>query len=469
MSDNDFSPRERYIAGRILERFLSVGAGTPAHQIRSELLKERRILDGLLMRQVIREIGGAYYPRLAAADVIDAGVRDYVWRATALILDALKGLFRLRGLATIPVSEVVTAAQRQDAATTIETVNLGLLMALDFTYLSSWSFGKEGTAANECVLNVSIREDILDYESFEDAWEAEMLRRAEVKALAEGARGLATMDVDREDSLLSTTSRGEISRNDLHPWGVVLGILAGLSSDDVVQVVSTTGLQVDWRLTPREAGSHKTRIRAYLPRIQEAYAALSADKQLVVAALVAVELTQVSPDRVQYLRSRLSKIGWNLEADRLVPVDPDLRELFFPKGTQHDAYVGIRSILRKATTSIIVIDPYIDGSLLKMLTSLTTPELRIQILSHKIPEDFGLEANRFLAQHPRFRLEVRVTAEFHDRFLVLDETKCFHLGASIKDAGKRAFMISKMEDARNRETLLVQHSQSWGTAKIVFP
>src|SRR5712692_2785976 len=60
---------------------------------------------------------------------------------------------------------------------------------------------------------------------------------------------------------------------------------------------------------------------------------------------------------------------------------------------------------------------------------------------------FGLETKKFVKQYPRFKIEVRKIDKFHDRFIIPDDPKCFHMGASIKDAGGKAFMISQVEDS----------------------
>jgi hypothetical protein len=61
-------------------------------------------------------------------------------------------------------------------------------------------------------------------------------------------------------------------------------------------------------------------------------------------------------------------------------------------------------------------------------------------------------------------IQVRQAKDFHDRFVVLDGTSCVHVGASINGAGKTAFMISKVEDASNRDALIKQIEISWAAA-----
>ncbi len=64
-------------------------------------------------------------------------------------------------------------------------------------------------------------------------------------------------------------------------------------------------------------------------------------------------------------------------------------------------------------------------------------------------------------------LEVRRSTEFHDRFIVVDDNKCWHVGTSIKDAGNKAFMLSEVEDSANRTALITQLSTSWSSGTVV--
>jgi len=72
------------------------------------------------------------------------------------------------------------------------------------------------------------------------------------------------------------------------------------------------------------------------------------------------------------MNQALREIGWELRENRLVPLVPvgaSVRELFTPQQSQHDAYVEIRSILQKAADSVTIVDPYIDQSILTLLST----------------------------------------------------------------------------------------------------
>ena len=250
----------------------------------------------------------------------------------------------------------------------------------------------------------------------------------------------------------------------LHPWGVIYGCLMELPSDDVCKIVDFTGLHVDWKLTKEQEYSNTTRKRAYRTKIHESYEKLHDDEMLKVAQNVATQLAQRDEDFANKMNDKLKMIGWKFELGRLTTNDVDLIEMFFPRGTEHDAYISIRKIMQKAKTGITIIDPYLDNIILKLIGTIEAASLQVKILSHKLPSDFCNEVQRFRNQHSKTVLDVRKTKEFHDRFIIVDETECYHIGASTKDAGNKAFMISAIEDPENVQTLNTQFYNSWNKA-----
>lgn len=262
------------------------------------------------------------------------------------------------------------------------------------------------------------------------------------------------------------TAQGKASStSELDPWQVILGHLFELDSYYIPQIIEKAGMTVDWSLTEREDYSHKYRKATYRPRINSAYNLLSEQDRLRVAYIVASELSK--GEGAEIVNANLEKIGWRIEEGRLTPIRADVKELFFPKDTQHDAYVEIRKLFQKTKSSITLVDPYLDSSVLIVLGTIGTSSLRIRLLTHKIPNDFPQEIRKFLTQHTNFTLEARRTKEFHDRFIVLDNDECWHVGCSIKDAGSKAFMLSKIEDQENIDTLINQLNKSWSTAGII--
>jgi hypothetical protein len=257
-----------------------------------------------------------------------------------------------------------------------------------------------------------------------------------------------------------------LNMTELHPWPVICSILFDSnSSDNIINIIGLTGLNVDWNLTEQERYSHGTRKRAYRPRVQAAYEQIPDEKKLAVAWIVAKELATGSQETEGTLQAALAHIGWKLEADRLTTDDVNIRELFFPKGKYHDAYVEIRTILQSATHTVLIVDGYLDSSIFQMLTTIPSAKLQVQFLSSsKISSDFSLESKKFQKQHSHLSVETKLTKDIHDRFIILDNQHCYHLGASIKDAGNKVFMISKIEEQHISSAVINELNQIWTNA-----
>ncbi len=225
-------------------------------------------------------------------------------------------------------------------------------------------------------------------------------------------------------------------------------------------------MNIDWFCDEEDYFDEEDKIPIFRQRIITAYNSLRSDDQLRVLHIIAGELSKYR-SMVDHINDNLDKIGWIIENDNLVPVDADVKELFFPKGTQHDAYIEIREIVKKVSKSIYVIDPHIDSTIFIVLKTIPQLPIEINLLTFRMHgDDFDHEATMFKSQHNDYSVGIRKTTEFHDRFIVIDETECWHIGASIKDAGKKAFMISLIEDDGNRNALIKQFENSWSIAKV---
>lgn len=139
-------------------------------------------------------------------------------------------------------------------------------------------------------------------------------------------------------------------------------------------------------------------------------------------------------------------------------------EVFFPKGSEHDAYVHIRAIFGQAQEDLFVIDPYVDGSIYQLLGTISAAAMAVRILTLKVPSDFALEKQKFIKQHPEFRVEARTAKDFHDRFIFVDKTQCHLVGASIKDAGSRGCTLPAINDSRIVKFILDYANDVWGRA-----
>jgi hypothetical protein len=106
-----------------------------------------------------------------------------------------------------------------------------------------------------------------------------------------------------------------------------------------------------------------------------------------------------------------------------------------------DAYVFSSELISKAKKSIIVIDNYIDETTLLQLSK-RNKKVQCIIYTEKITEQLKLDLEKHNAQYSP--IEIRTLKNSHDRFLILDEKELYHIGASLKDLGKRWFAFSQM-------------------------
>ena len=119
------------------------------------------------------------------------------------------------------------------------------------------------------------------------------------------------------------------------------------------------------------------------------------------------------------------------------------QKIFFD-GQIYDAFSLITSIVQRATREIILIDGYVDVDTLNILAK-KNDGVDVKIYTYASAQLTNRDAANFNAQYPT--LTVKRTQVFHDRFIILDGNKAYHIGASIKDAGKKCFGISLIEDS----------------------
>ena len=120
-----------------------------------------------------------------------------------------------------------------------------------------------------------------------------------------------------------------------------------------------------------------------------------------------------------------------------------IKQKIFFEGQIYDAYAIIIDIIKKAKKKILIIDNYIDDSVLKMLTK-KDKNVEVIILTSEKSNIQKIDIQKFNREYPT--LKVSKTNKFHDRFIVIDNKEMYHLGASIKDLGKKCFGINKIED-----------------------
>lgn len=113
----------------------------------------------------------------------------------------------------------------------------------------------------------------------------------------------------------------------------------------------------------------------------------------------------------------------------------------FYNGEIFDAYVFINNLLKIATNEIILIDNYVDETVFTLFSKY--PNIKIKIYTSNITKQLKLDFEKYQTQYKN--IELFEFKNSHDRFLIIDKKEVYHLGASLKDLGKKWFAFSKFE------------------------
>lgn len=120
------------------------------------------------------------------------------------------------------------------------------------------------------------------------------------------------------------------------------------------------------------------------------------------------------------------------------------KEGVFFQGQIFDAYVFFQNIIQKAKKEIILIDGYVDLTVLEQLSKKKSG-VQVMIYTDSKTKISALDVQKFNLQYPQ--LILNHTSKMHDRFLIIDNKTVYHIGASLKDLGKKCFAFELMEDS----------------------
>jgi hypothetical protein len=136
------------------------------------------------------------------------------------------------------------------------------------------------------------------------------------------------------------------------------------------------------------------------------------------------------------LSQEVKKISLHIKSNEL----PKQGILF--NGQMYDAYSFTADLIRNAKKSIILIDNYVDDTVLTLLSK-REKNVSASIFTKAISKQLKLDLQKHNSQYPK--INIHQFTDAHDRFLILDEKHVYHFGASLKDLGKKWFAFSKME------------------------
>ena len=141
---------------------------------------------------------------------------------------------------------------------------------------------------------------------------------------------------------------------------------------------------------------------------------------------------------------------FNLIFDQISANEDTQQKIFF-NGQIYDAYSFIVRLVKSAKSGIILIDNYLDLGTLDLLSK-KKQKVDVTIYSSSKNPLSNADIQTFNKQYPT--LLVKNDDSFHDRFLIIDRVNAYHIGASLKDAGKKTFAITKLEDKVLIQSLL---------------
>ncbi|MFH6958535.1 ORF6N domain-containing protein [Flavobacterium aquidurense] len=199
--------------------------------------------------------------------------------------------------------------------------------------------------------------------------------------------------------------------------------------------------------------------RRYLPYVftEQGVAMASAILRSEIAVKVSVEIMEAFVEMRRMLVSNAS-LFHRLDKIELkqLKTDQKFEEIFkalesdklhsdkgiFYNGQVFDAYAFVSDIIRTAKSSIILLDNYVDDTVLNILGKRNN-NVTATIYTKNISNQLRQDVQRYNSQYPR--IEIEIFSDAHDRFLIIDETELYHIGASLKDLGKKWFAFSRMD------------------------
>lgn len=199
--------------------------------------------------------------------------------------------------------------------------------------------------------------------------------------------------------------------------------------------------------------------RRYLPYVfcEQGIAMLSAVLRSDIAVKVSIEIMNAFVEMRKILVDNAA-LFHRLDKIELKQIDADQKfeEIFkaletgklhsekgiFYDGQIFDSYAFVSDIIRSGQSSIILIDNYVDDTVLTLLGK-RNDNVSATIYTKSVSNQLRLDVQRYNSQYAP--VEVKIFSDSHDRFLIIDNIELYHIGASLKDLGKKWFAFSKMD------------------------
>jgi hypothetical protein len=150
-------------------------------------------------------------------------------------------------------------------------------------------------------------------------------------------------------------------------------------------------------------------------------------------------LDSIELKQLQYQQQTNSKFDEVFRAIESKQVKPS--QGIFYDGEVFDAYTFIVDLVRNAQKEIVLIDNYIDDTTLTIFSKI--PNIKVTIYTHTISKQLKLDFQKYNTQYNN--ITIKTFKNSHDRFMIIDNKDIYHIGASLKDLGKKWFAFSRIQ------------------------
>ena len=211
--------------------------------------------------------------------------------------------------------------------------------------------------------------------------------------------------------------------------------------------------EIDYKLISIYKKSEKVRFLSYLRDF------ISSEYQTIIKVLMSMNRGTQDNDYEIALYAINQQLEQYNEMEGLSLSEKPAMQ-FFAEGSYFDAYTALLEIIKQTQSSIVLIDNYVNVDTLSLIPA-KEPSIEFKILTKRkcLNEHFKHSIKVYNKQY--LNLKVGVSENYHDRFLIIDGKSFFHIGASIKDAGNKTFMFSKIEDTEIHEIILKKVALEW--------
>ena len=209
--------------------------------------------------------------------------------------------------------------------------------------------------------------------------------------------------------------------------------------------------------------------RRYLPYVftEQGIAMLSSVLKSEIAAKTSINIMRAFVEMRKFLISnnemfaRLDRVELKqLETDKkleevfdYIATTKEVKQKIFFNGQIYDAFSLMVELVEKVGTELILIDNYVDINTLNILSK-KKDGVNVLIVTSGNGNLTDKDVAKFNSQYPK--LAVKISNDFHDRFFIIDRNEVYHIGASIKDAGKKSFGITKLDVEDLTKSLLAK-------------